>query len=132
MAAAVLIVDDDAASLDALTIGLNDAGYSAVPAGSLNEALTILGHQSVDLIIADTMDPHWNPELPSIRQLQAATRSTPIILHTAYAGAEWLDADREKLAAVWMKPLPLGLLLEGIQATLRQSPRPSTARVQSA
>ncbi len=132
MAAALLVVDDDAASLDALAIGLSDDGYRVFPAATLAAALTILRRESVDLIIADTMDPHWDPALPSIRQLQAATPDTPVILHTAYAAAEWLSPSREHLAAVWMKPLSLRPLLEGVRTILRQASNPSPAEAQSA
>jgi hypothetical protein len=43
----------------------------------------------------------------------------PIVLFTAHQEAAWLDPVAAGLAAVWVKPMALEDLLDGIEALLR-------------
>ena len=53
----VLLVDDDAALLEVMSIGLSSEGYRVVTAADGAEALQELGREDLDLVVLDVMLP---------------------------------------------------------------------------
>lgn len=53
----VLVVDDDEAILQLVSIHLEQAGYQVTKASNAEAALAFLQHQSFDLMIIDVMMP---------------------------------------------------------------------------
>jgi two-component system, OmpR family, response regulator len=54
----ILLVEEEAWSRKTLARILEHAGYEVVPAGSGSQAVAILGHQFVDLVVADVALAH--------------------------------------------------------------------------
>ena len=57
MNAHILIVDDETAIRDMVRMALEIEGYRVSDAGNAHQAMTILGNQSIDLILLDWMMP---------------------------------------------------------------------------
>lgn len=78
----ILVVEDNRKLLDLFCAVLADHGYRAVPAHNGEEAMDILEHQYIDLMISDIMMPKMNGyELT--KQLREANFSLPILMITA-------------------------------------------------
>ncbi len=82
--ARILVVDDDAHTLEILRRWLNREGYATVSADSGPETLKVLEREPVDVIILDVMMPGMDG-LEVCERLHAneAWRSIPVILLTA-------------------------------------------------
>lgn len=82
--ARILVVDDDAHTLEILRRWLNREGYATVSADSGPETLKVLEREAVDVIILDVMMPGMDG-LQVCERLHAneAWRSIPVILLTA-------------------------------------------------
>lgn len=78
----ILVVEDNRKLLDLFCAVLSDHGYRAVPAHNGEEAMDILEHQYIDLMISDIMMPKMDGyELT--KQLREANFSLPILMITA-------------------------------------------------
>ncbi len=83
----VLIVEDDQPLKEALVCTLKDAGYGVLAAGDGGEAMEIIGHSAVDLVITDIqMQPVDGHEL--LRQLNCERPGLPVLMMTAYGTIE--------------------------------------------
>lgn len=89
----VLIVDDDARNIFALTAVLKSKGYACIPAGGAAEALKIISHHpDVGVVLLDMMMPEMDG-YETISVIRAGERKQlPIISITAQA----MVGDREK------------------------------------
>jgi DNA-binding NtrC family response regulator len=88
----VLVVDDEALIRWAMAATLKDAGYDVVEASSGQEAMASLhGHPDphvifLDYRLADSQD------LTLLRNIRAAVPECPVIMMTAYATPEMVEA----------------------------------------
>jgi signal transduction histidine kinase len=80
----VLLVDDDEAMLSLERSVLQRAGHNVLVAGSGPEALTILEHQSVQLLVADYFMPGMSGQ-ELIERVRARDQLLQVILQTAYS-----------------------------------------------
>lgn len=90
----VLIVDDDARNIFALTATLRSRSFDCLSCTSAEEALRILrGNEPFDAVLIDMMMPEMDgyQAIPLIKQIPAR-ESTPVISVTAQA----MIGDREK------------------------------------
>jgi CheY-like chemotaxis protein len=80
----VLVVDDEPAVRDLFARALRDAGYETIKAADGVEALQLIEHHSVALILLDATMPRLDGA-GVIRAVRAreATRTLPVILVTA-------------------------------------------------
>ena len=80
----ILAVDDSATYLDALGTMLRGEGYDVIPAHSGEDALEMLGVQSVDCILLDRLMPGMDGS-ETCRRIKGspATRDIPLIMLTA-------------------------------------------------
>ncbi len=86
-----LIVDDDAVSLVVLRHMLSAQGFDVIEASSVNEALEILEHAHVDLVVCDYLMPGRNG-LDLLEELGAT--APPFVLLTGTLTRERLDDPR--------------------------------------
>jgi len=93
----ILIVDDDARNVFALSAVLRAKGYYCISAPDVKEALAILaGPGNIKMILLDMMMPDIDgyEAMPIIRKMETHT-ATPIIAVTAQA----MVGDRERCLA---------------------------------
>jgi CheY-like chemotaxis protein len=101
MARRVLIVDDDAASREAMAALLRDCGYEMLTAGDVPGALQLLRERQPDLLITDVRLHSYN----GLHLIAMAPRPIPAIVVTGFADA-CIEADARRLGAEYrVKPV---------------------------
>ena len=80
----VLIVEDDAGLREALVDTLLLADYQVVAADSAEQAIMMLGRQSVDIVVSDIQMGEMNG-LALLKAIKAKDANLPVLLMTAYA-----------------------------------------------
>jgi CheY-like chemotaxis protein len=114
-----LLVDDNAAFAENLAEIIADAGDQAVVAASGADALERVARQKFDALVSDMRMPVMNGA-QLVHQVRRIDAGLPAIVVTAYtADNELAAARREGLLAVLPKPVPLGRLVELLQAARR-------------
>ena len=84
--ARVLLVDDEDAVREVLTLQLEDFGFAVLPAAGGAEALALLAaEEPVDILVTDLSMPGMDG-LAVIRAVQERRRGLPALLLTGYAG----------------------------------------------
>jgi len=78
----ILIVEDDKGTRTLMKDVLTDAGYLPLTAENGEEALEVLDHKHVDLIVLDVMMPRMDG-LAFTREMRAAGNDTPILMVSA-------------------------------------------------
>jgi putative two-component system response regulator len=79
----ILVADDDAEFLEFISAVLQKQGYTVICAEDGNEALEVILHEPVDLILLDVYMPQWNGvALCRIIKASAQTRLIPVVLLT--------------------------------------------------
>ncbi len=133
MAARILVVEDEPAIQELLTITLSGAGHQALIAGSADEAYRQTQDVLPDLIVLDWMLPGMSG-LEFARKLRAQprTQAIPIIMLTARAGESDKLAGLETGADDYIvKPFSTRELNARIKAVLRRrAPQMVEDRVQ--
>ena len=87
MTKSILVIDDDKMLLDALSIGLRNAGFDVITAQSSEFATEILKKIRVDSIVLDRM-LGGQDGLNFLKQLRASGNKVPVIMLTALSGPE--------------------------------------------
>lgn len=82
----VLLADDDFEMRSLLSVELQDEGYLVCQVGDGQEALDCLLRFRPDLVITDLRMPDGGMQL--VARLKAAAPNTPVIVMTAFGGAE--------------------------------------------
>lgn len=125
----ILIVDDDPSLRQVMSMQLEEMGYRAVAASSGDEALHILGSETVALVITDYRMPGMNG-LELLEKIRPEYPLLPVIMITAFgsignaveaikAGAfDYISKpiDFDQLAIVVRRALEHHTLLEEVQA----------------
>lgn len=113
----VLIVEDEAPIAEALTLIVEDAGYTAITAAHGKEALELAQELHPRLVITDLMMPHLNgiDFIAALHKYAEATgtESPPVVLMTAAGPARTREAGAD---AVLRKPFDI----TEIEALLRR------------
>jgi CheY-like chemotaxis protein len=104
----VLVVDDDPNLTDLLVDTLEVIGYEAVPAGSAQQALSLLGEQQFNLVITDISMPGMSgiELLQEVKRLEA---DLPVMLITG-VGSDELEEEAYQYGAdgFLSKPFRIG------------------------
>jgi two-component system response regulator MprA len=121
----VLVVDDDAAIREALSMALSYEGYAVLTAVDGRDALAVVdrcaaGNVQIDTMLIDLLMPELDG-LALCRELRARGNATPILVLTA------LDAVGDRVAGLdagaddyLPKPFDLAELLARVRALLRR------------
>jgi len=118
MPSTILVVEDDPALAEAIADTLGLAGYHVCLAGDGGEALQILQHEVVDMVLSDVqMRPMDGRTL--LRRLHERFRDLPVLLMTAYGSVEQA-VEAMKLGAVdyLAKPFEVDSLLQKVSRYL--------------
>ena len=112
----ILVVDDDAAIVEALSEFLVGEGYRVVSAGNGNDALAQLEKEHPTLVLTDSIMPVADG-LGFVQRVHALPqfRSLPVVLMTAWYGGEAPSPRTDGVSAVLNKPFELDELLAMIE-----------------
>jgi two-component system response regulator FlrC len=128
----LLIVEDDRDLRDALCITLELAGYTLIAAADGCEALAIMEHERVGLVVSDhQMQPMDGFSL--LREIRRNHARVPVILMTAFADIENAVAAMHAGAADYLaKPFEPERLLQLVERYHLRAPEPSKTVTPSA
>lgn len=90
----IVIMDDNAATLELATAILSDAGYDAVPVATLAE-LTAAVEQTVDLVLMDVSMPEADGDQLAVAMREIRRVAAPILLYSALDEPELAARARE-------------------------------------
>ena len=125
----IMVVEDDTELRDLFCAVLTERGYQTLPAADGMEALDILEHSYVDLIISDIMMPKLDG-FTLTEQLRNANYDMPILIITALDGLE--DKRRGFRAGTddyMVKPIDVNEMVWRVEALLRRSQIYSECRI---
>lgn len=116
----VLVVDDEAQILAATSQILQRLGYTALTAGSAEEALDLAGSRDFDLLIMDIVLPQMSG-LALAHKISTIRPGTRILFSSAYTSEEVLDDHMERRPGVafLQKPFTAGQLARSVRSVLR-------------
>lgn len=117
----ILIVEDNTDLRDLMSINLRAAGYNTLEAGNGDEALSILDHTKVHLMIVDLMMPVMDG-FELTETIRDADESMPIMIITAKDTLEDKRKSFRKGADDYMiKPIEMEEMLMRVKALLRRA-----------
>jgi DNA-binding NtrC family response regulator len=125
--ASILVVDDDAEILKALTHALQTEGYAVTGQPDANSALELLqtGDARFDLVITDVSMPGLTG-LPFLTALKTAFPTTPVIIITAFGDwGQYARAMGEGAFEFLSKPIEKSELLACVRRALADVPQPT-------
>ena len=123
--ASILLVDDDAELLTALTKVLEKDGYDVVPQSSANAAFQFIteSHRRFDLVITDVSMPGMSG-LAFLSAIKTALPNVPVVVITAYGDwGQYMEAMREGACEYLTKPVDKTELLAAIRRSLSAAPQ---------
>ena len=117
----ILVAEDNAAYRNLIKIHLCRAGYHVLEADDGIQALDILAHHQIHLLIADIMMPHMDGfELTT--EIRSANYSLPILIITAKSALEDKREGFKKGADDYMtKPIDMDEMVLRVEALLRRA-----------
>ncbi len=114
----ILIVDDEASVRLSLEKALSKVGFLTKSAVSGNEALHILEHKSVDLVLSDLKMPDGDG-LELLREVKKSSPKTEVILLTGYGTIEKaVEAMKEGAYDFITKPFKKALILSTVERAI--------------
>ena len=127
----ILVVDDDPAIREVITLALMRGGHEVLEAGNALDARQIIASQAPDLILLDWMLPGQSGfEFARALQRDTSYKQIPVIMLTAR------DEEEDKVAALEAgaddyvaKPFSISELLARIKAVLRRTRRNSDGEI---
>ena len=118
--ATILVIDDDADSVEALVELLRLSGYQAIPAHSAAEALDVLDErQGVDLVVSDVR----MPGVDGLDLIRVLRHRFPTLRTILVSGLPLTDDDvvPREASVILSKPVSIEELQDAIAATLKRS-----------
>jgi DNA-binding NtrC family response regulator len=115
MSATVLVVDDEELARDNICETLRDAGYEAIEAGDLSQAVDSIEAGRADLIFLDVMLPDGSG-LSLLDRISLENPSPPVIVITAFGDVDTaVEAMKKGALDFLQKPLDLERLLQATE-----------------
>jgi len=118
----ILVVDDEEDVQQLARIILESEGYMVLTAGGGEEALNILSHNKLDLVLLDVVLPSISG-LDICRQMKRDKnmRDIPVIMFTALgSGVDMMLSKQEKADDYILKPFTRKMLLEKVERLLHR------------
>ena len=116
----ILVVDDEPDVRSLVEQAINRVGYNVFPAGCGNQALEVLGHTDISLVITDVRMPQMSG-MELLACIKKTTPHMPVIILTGYASVQnAVEAMRSGAADYVMKPFTIAALQSAVQRVLRR------------
>jgi len=126
--ARVLLVEDDPALLEVLSVCLEDDDHEVRTADGFSGGAELLQRERFDLVLTDLCAREYSAK--ALRAVEAFARTaptTPVVLATAHADAATLEPAQYGLAAVILKPFDLDDLLARVRDVIAERQQPLKA-----
>lgn len=89
----ILVVDDDEPSWELLSRRLEQDGFQVYPAADGLQAIAVLEHDPIDLVVTDLRMPHMDgAELTRYLRAQPRFQKLPVIVLSGYASEDESEA----------------------------------------
>lgn len=123
----ILVVDDDVALREMMSMTLKKEGFDVVSAASVAQARTLIAHTSFDLVVSDIYLGDGTA-IELLEDLRGADKPTAVILVTAQGTVETAAAAREAGVFDYLaKPFQLDQLVGCVTAALGKAPKATVA-----
>lgn len=110
----ILYIEDEINIRENITKTLEMFVYNVFPVGNINEAISIIENNRVDLIISDINLP-GKSGIEFIKKLRENKSNIPVILLSAYTEKNYLlEATKLKLVDYLVKPIDFDILKEAL------------------
>ena len=114
----ILVVDDAPDTLEVLHRNLSEEGYRVLTASSVDDAIQILGKESVDLVITDLKLPKVSG-MDLVRYVRENLHDTEVMMITGYATVEGaVEAVKSGAEEFLAKPFTNEELLDAVHRSL--------------
>lgn len=109
----ILVVDDDEAAWLTVSRRLERDGFTVFPAADALQAIAVLEHDPIDLVVTDLRMPHVNgAELAAYLRSDPRFRNLPVIVLSAFAtDDEAEEVLRQGASMMLPKEIPLDQLV---------------------
>jgi len=130
--AKILLVDDNDGVRATLTAVLEHNDFEVVAAASVNEALSLIGSQTFDVLLSDLHMPHAGDGLTVVSAMRHSNPKAVTLIFSGYpemkeaAAAILLQADE-----ILVKPMKPEMLVETIRDRLSRGKQPAPRAVES-
>lgn len=115
----ILIIDDSNTALLLMEYALKEAGFAAMVASNVKDAITEIGRQKPDLILLDLSMPDMSGYDFLKMRSELQIENVPVIVVSAYDSIESVEMTRQLGAVDFIaKPIRLDALMDRIRAVL--------------
>jgi DNA-binding NtrC family response regulator len=117
----ILCIDDSNTALLLLEYALSEAGYEAVLAISVEQAISLIGNQMPDLILLDLSMPEVSGFEFLKMRMQLKLENVPVVVISAFDSQDSIDTVRELGAIDFIsKPIKIDPVVKLIRKYLNQ------------
>lgn len=121
----ILVVDDDPSLLRLISIRLQAAGYQVHSAENAKQALSILDHQAMHLVISD-LRMEGMDGMALFEKIRALQSNLPVIIMTAHGTIpDAIHATKQGVFSFLTKPFESQELLETVKQAINLQPQPN-------
>ena len=119
MSHTILIVDDEARLADVLATAMDSFGFSALTASNGQEALDIMGRETIDLVLSDLRMPGMDGRA-LLHAIRRGWPDVPVVLITAFTSVrDAVDLVKEGAFDYISKPFEIGEIEAVVRRALR-------------
>lgn len=122
MTPTILIVDDEEFLRQAIGFDFEMRGYNVLLAGSGREAIALLAHEKVDVILSDVRMPNGDG-LELLDQVKTRDPATPVIFISGYSDLTLEEAYGRGVEAVFPKPFDRKALASAVEKAIQDGVR---------
>jgi CheY-like chemotaxis protein len=122
----ILLVDDDETIRETLSVLLKNSGFQVVVAANVNDALSLIGSQTFDVLLSDLHMPKPGDGLTVVSAMRHANpKAVTLILSSYPAMKEAAEAILLQADGILVKPMAGVMLVDLIRGRLKQRTIPA-------
>jgi CheY-like chemotaxis protein len=122
----ILLVDDDETIRETLSVILENSGFQVVVAANVNDALSLIGSQTFDVLLSDLHMPNPGDGLTVVSAMRHANpKAVTLILSSYPAMKEAAEAILLQADGVLVKPMAVVMLVDLIRGRLKHRTIPA-------